>query len=216
MKVAEVAAAPAVALFEDRARAAASAFRLTDANAGTVAEIVRRLDGLPLAIELAAAQARVLTPDGLLERVASSFDALRATAGDVPERQRALRATLDWSHDLLTDAERALFARLSVFSGGWTMDAATAVCSLHGDTDIVDTLAALLDKSLVAVDLDDMTTEPRFRMLATVQAYACERLVARERDARCSSVRTSSGTGPWPSGHSRGCVGRDRPTGSAG
>jgi predicted ATPase len=172
---------PARRLFVDRARAVSGRFALTEANAGEVAEIVRRLDGLPLAIELAAARMRVLSPGALLERLRSSLDALGASAGDHPERQRTLRATLDWSYDLLTEPERALLARLAVFAGGWTIEAADAVCAGPDGADVLEPLASLLDKSLVIADRGEAGTEPepRFRMLETVRTYAGERLEAR-------------------------------------
>ena len=122
--VAEVAAWPAVALFVDRARAVHAGFALTEGNAAAVAEICRRLEGLPLAIELAAARIRLLDPPALLDRLAASLDALGTGAVDLPERQRTLRATVEWSVGLLEDAERSLLEVTAVFTDGWTIPAA--------------------------------------------------------------------------------------------
>src|SRR5215468_8730252 len=129
--VAEVAAWPAVALFVDRARAVRPDFELTEGNAAAVAEICRRLEGLPLAIELAAARTRLLDPAGLLERLAASLDALGTGAVDLPERQRTLRATVEWSVGLLTDRERSLLEVTAVFADGWTIHAAAQVAGLE-------------------------------------------------------------------------------------
>src|SRR6516225_9646234 len=130
MKPAELAASPAVALFVDRAQAVRPGFTLTAANAAAVAEICRRLEGLPLAIELAAARTRLLDPSALLRRLTSSLDALGTGAVDLPERQRTLRATVQWSVGLLTEAERSLLETVAVFTGGWTIGAAAQVAGL--------------------------------------------------------------------------------------
>lgn len=169
-----IAASESAQLFAERAADAAPDFALTEENAPAVAEICRRLDGLPLALELAAARVRVLPPPALLERLAGTLD-LQAGQADLPERQRTLRATLDWSHALLDEAERALFARLAVFTGGWTLAAAEAICTEEGEPPVIDTLSSLVEKSLVAPDAPG-AVEPRFRMLETVRAYAAERL----------------------------------------
>jgi predicted ATPase len=123
--VEEVSGAPAVELFVERARAASPSFKLTEANAAAVAAICWRLDGLPLALELAAARARFLGPTALLSRLDRALEA--GGARDLPERQRTMRSTLDWSHDLLHEPEKELFRRLSVFAGGWTLEAAEDV-----------------------------------------------------------------------------------------
>jgi predicted ATPase len=170
---------PAVRLFVDRAEAADPGFRLTDDNTAAVIELCRRLDGLPLAIELAAARTRLLSPPRLLERLDRSDSVLAGSAVDAPERQRTLRATLDWSYQLLTSGEQAMLAWLSVFSGGFTLAAAEAVCARGPSVDVLETVASLLDKSLLAVD-DTGGDEPRLRMLETVRAYAAERLDERE------------------------------------
>ena len=121
-----------VSLFTERARAVAPGFELTDANAGAVAEICRRLDGLPLAIELAAARVRLLPPQALASRLDQRFSLLTGGARDLPERQRTLKNTLDWSFDLLSAGEQALFARLGVFAGPFGLPAAEAVCAPDG------------------------------------------------------------------------------------
>jgi predicted ATPase len=176
----------AVQLLVARAVAVRPGFALTPANAAALAELCRRLDGIPLALELAAAQLRILTPDALLTRLGTGLDrALDLAAGpvDLPGRQRTLRATLEWSFGLLSEAQRVLLARLSVFTGAWTLAASEAVGVVDGDLDAVDTLAALVAQSLVRVDESD-PDEPRFRMLETVRAYAAERLAERsETDA---------------------------------
>ncbi len=177
---------PAVEFFVARAVAVRPGFALTPANAAAVAELCRRLDGIPLALELAAVQLRILTPQALLTRLGAGLDrALDLAAGpvDLPGRQRTLRATLEWSYGLLSQAQRVLLARLSVFSGAWTLAAAEAIGTVDGDLDAVDTLSALVAQSLVRVDESD-ADEPRFRLLETVRAYAAERLAERaETDA---------------------------------
>ena len=162
---------PAVALFVQRARAVRRDFALTDESATAVAEICARLDGLPLAIELAAARSKLLPPQAMLERLGSRLD-LTGGARDAPERQQTLRTTIDWSYGLLSGEERRLFARLAVFAGGWTLEAAEAVC---GDEDVrvLDALSSLVDNSLVR---QGGNREPRFAMLETVREYAIERL----------------------------------------
>jgi len=161
---------PSVALFVHRARAANNAFALDAESAPVVAEICRRVDGLPLAIELAAARTKLLPPRALLERLGRSLELLAGGARDLPPRQRTLRATIDWSHDLLEPDEQRLFARLAVFAGGCTLEAAEAVC---GDgLPSLEILASLIDKSM----LRSLGDEPRFSMLETQREYALERL----------------------------------------
>jgi predicted ATPase len=174
--VAEVAAWPAVALFVDRARAVRPGFALTEGNAAAVAEICRRLEGLPLAIELAAARIRLLDPAALLDRLAASLDALGAGAVDLPERQRTLRATVAWSVGLLDDAERSLLEAAAVFTDGWTIPAAAAVAAVEEDR-ALELSEALARHSLVYVDSTELG--PRSRMLETVRAFVAERLAAR-------------------------------------
>jgi len=172
----DVAASPAVALFVDRARAVRPGFALTEGNAAAVAEICRRLEGLPLAIELAAARTRLLDPPALLARLAASLDALGTGAVDVPERQRTLRATVDWSVGLLTGAERSLLEVAAVFTGGWTIQAAARVAGLD-ENRALELSEALARHSLVY--LDSTQLGPRTRMLETVREFAAERLAAR-------------------------------------
>jgi predicted ATPase len=169
----------AVALFMQRARAVRPGFAVTDANAPAIAEICHRLDGLPLAIELATARLKILSPEALLARLASRFDLLQGGTRDLPERHRTLRGAIDWSHDLLGDRERRLFRRLAVFAGGATFEAAEAVCRLdpEGEGDMLESIASLLDSSLLTGTFGD-DGELRVFMLHTMRAYARERLEA--------------------------------------
>lgn len=166
----------AVALFVDRARAVRPDFELTDASAAAVAEIAARLDGLPLAIELAATRIRMLPPEAILSRLDQRLPLLAASARGRPERQRTMRAAIDWSYELLRDADRRLFARLSVFPGGCSLDAAEAVCD-PGDlgTPLLDGLGALVEQSLLR-RVDTAEGQPRFGLLETMLEYAAERL----------------------------------------
>lgn len=173
----------AVELFCQRARAVAPGFRLTAANAATVAKICRRLDGLPLAIELAAARIKVFSPRALLERLDPGLQMLAGGARDLPARQRTLRDAIAWSYDLLDADERALFDRLSVFAGGCTPEAVEALCEPEagGRTgQVLETLASLVDNSLLlsrtAAPTGRGDGEPRFTMLETIREYAAERL----------------------------------------
>jgi predicted ATPase/class 3 adenylate cyclase len=163
---------PAVALFCERARAHDPDFRLCDANADAVAEICRRLDGLPLAIELAAARCGLLTPGEIAERLDAALGALGAGARDAPARQRTLRATIDWSHDLLSDAERQCFARFAVFVGGASVQAAETIMAAD-----LDTLDRLVAKSLLVRVLRPRSVT-RLLMLETIRAYASEQFAA--------------------------------------
>ena len=174
--VAEVAASPAVALFVDRARAVRPGFALTEGNAAAVAEICRRLEGVPLAIELAAARTRLLDPPALLDRLAASLDSLGTGAVDLPERQRTLRATVEWSVGLLEDDERSLLEVTAVFTDGWTIPAAAQVAGLDEDR-ALELCEALARHSLVAIDSTELG--PRSRMLATIREFVAERLAAR-------------------------------------
>jgi predicted ATPase len=170
-----LASLPAVQLFVDRAQAIRHDFALTDDNATAVLEICRRLDGLPLAIELAAARTRLLNPGSLLARLGSRLDALGTGPVDLPERQRTLRATVEWSVGLLEETEQRMLATLSVFVEGWTVEAAMQVSDLTEDRTL-DLLDALAGHSLVNVDATP--AGPRFRMLASVREFAAERLAA--------------------------------------
>jgi predicted ATPase len=172
----ELTASPAVALFVDRARAVRPGFALTQGNAAAVAEICRRLEGLPLAIELAAARTRLLDPRALLDRLAKSLDALGTGAVDLPERQRTLRATVEWSVGLLADAERSLLEIMAVFVGGWGVEAAAEVAGLEEDR-AIELSESLARHSLI--QLDYTGPAPRSRMLATVREFVAERLAAR-------------------------------------
>ena len=165
--------APSVALFVQAATAVSPTFTLTDENRAAVADIVRALDGLPLAIELAAAHVRLFAPSMLAARLTQRLDVLSGGAEDLPPRQRTLRATLDWSHQLLTPAEQVLFARMSVFAGGATLDGVDAVCGDGSVGDVVVVVSSLLEKNLLVAEAAD---EPRVSMLHIVRAYAAERL----------------------------------------
>lgn len=164
----------AVRLFIDRAQAADRSFHVDDHNAPAVAEITHRLDGIPLAIELAAARVRMLTPEAILDRMGGDrFKLLRGGARDLPERHQTLRSTIDWSYNLLDDNEKALFRRLGVFNGGWTLDAAESVCNPDGDMDMFELTASLVEQSLIYTT--ECTDEPRFAMLETLRQYARDR-----------------------------------------
>ena len=182
----------AVALFVERARAVKADFAVTDANAPAVAEICVRLDGLPLAIELAAARAKLLSPQALLARLEQRFDLLTGGPRDQPARQQTLRATIDWSYGLLGPDEQTLFARLAVFAGGCTLEAAEAVC---GDDGLLTALSTLIDNNLLAQE-EQPDGEPRFTMLETIRAYALELLEA-------SGERPTRFAGGTPSTFSR-------------
>ncbi len=178
LDLAQVVASPAVQLFVDRAVSALPSFELTDANAGAVAEICRRLDGLPLALELAAPRLRMMGPEVLAERLDRRFALLTEDRRGVDARHRTLRAVVDWSHDLLAREEQALFARLSTFAAGFDLRAAEAVCAADGtpSTSVVGVLANLVDRSMVqVVDRD----EPRYRLLETLRDYGREQLERR-------------------------------------
>jgi len=173
----------AVELFVQRARAAVPDFALSAANASAVAAICQRLNGLPLALELAAARLTLLSPAELLARLDQQLLVLTGGAYDLPERQQTLRATLAWSHDLLSASEAAMFRRLATFVAGWTLAAAQAVCAAdptEADA-VLDSLGALVDQSLVGREIagsDRDNAEPRFAMLEAVRQYAEEQLSA--------------------------------------
>jgi predicted ATPase/class 3 adenylate cyclase len=169
----------AVRLFIERAQAVRADFAVTNENAPAVAEICHRLDGLPLAIELAAARVKLFPPMALLARLSSRLAILTGGPADLPARQQTLRNTIDWSYQLLDAGEKALFARLGVFVGGWNLAAAEAVCTIDGDRplEVLDGIASLLDKSLLRQP-EGVDVEPRFTMLETIREYALERLAA--------------------------------------
>jgi predicted ATPase/DNA-binding SARP family transcriptional activator len=168
----------AVDLFTERARSLQPSFELTATNSDAVAEICRRLDGLPLAIELAAARITLFPPKLLLDRLDERLKLLTTGGRDRPARHQTLRAAIDWSYELLSESQQALLTRLSVFAGGCTLEAAEAVCA--DDMDLIDELAALIDKSLVRREGTD--AEPRFAMLETIREYARERLAERDEE----------------------------------
>jgi predicted ATPase/class 3 adenylate cyclase len=174
-RVPQLALDEAVELFARRARAAAGDFLVTDENAETVAEICRRLDGLPLAIELAAPRVRTLSPRALLRRLDQRLPLLTGGSQDADERQRTLRNTIAWSHDLLREREQRLFRQLAVFVGGFRLEAAAAV---GGSADVLDDLDSLVEKSLLLRLREDSDGEPRFWMLETIREYAREQLEA--------------------------------------
>jgi predicted ATPase len=168
---------PAIALFVARAKAVKHDFALTKENVPAVAAICARLDGLPLAIELAAARIKLLSPSAMLARLEGRLNLLTGGARDLPSRQQTLRGTVDWSYGLLNAAEQTLFRRLSIFAGGCTLEAVEAVCDTKGDLglDVLDGMASMVDKSL-AQQVEQADTETRFRMLSTLREYALERL----------------------------------------
>lgn len=167
----------AVRLFIERARAAKADFAVTNANAPAVAEICHRLDGLPLAIELAAARVKLFPPQALLARLSNRLQLLTGGARDLPVRQQTLRAAIDWSYDLLDEGEKTLFVRLGVFVGSFTLDAAEDIAH----SSVFDTVAALVDKSLLRQE-EGIDGEPRFWMLETIREYALERLAASDEE----------------------------------
>jgi predicted ATPase len=201
----------AVRLFVERAEAVEPRFRLDDATAPAIAEICVRLDGLPLALELAAARCRLLSPAGILDRLEHRFGLLTGGPRDVPARQQTLRDTIAWSHGLLDDAEQRLFAQLGVFVGGWTVGAAQAVSAEGDGEDVLDRISSLVDKNLILRQPDE-NGEPRFTMLETICEYAREELergggahAARERHAawcvqlaeRAEPELTAAGQATW-------------------
>jgi predicted ATPase len=175
----ELGANPSVRLFVERAASWEPRFTLTERNAAAIAQICRRLDGIPLALELAAARTPVLTSDQIAARLDQRFRLLTGGSRAALPRQQTLRAALDWSYDLLKEPERLLLNRLAVFAGGWSLEAAEAVCA-NGDIepdDVLDVLAQLVRKSLVLVD-EGGDVGKRYRLLETVRQYGRERLVA--------------------------------------
>jgi predicted ATPase len=201
----ELATNDAVRLFAARAGAVDPGFQLNDENVDAVVEVCGRLDGLPLAIELAAARSKLLPPEQMSRRLDRALDVLVGGAQDLPTRQRTLRATLEWSHGLLSDDERTLFARLAVFFGGWTLEAAEAVCGGDG-LDVLGTLSSLVDESLVR-PLRRPTGVPRFAMLETIREYAVELLAAsgeaevlRRRHGEHMLTRVEEAAAAWHAG----------------
>jgi predicted ATPase len=201
---------PAVALFCERAQLHDPGFRLGEANAAAVAEICRRVDGLPLAIELAAARCGLLSPSEISERLDTALGALGAGTRDAPARQRTLRATIGWGHDLLSDAERECFARFAVFAGGATVEAAETILGAG-----IDTLDHLVAKSLL-VRRQHARAPTRLGMLETIRADATERPRHRRRQASGLPaplpLLPDAGAAPRkrPGSHERGAPGAPR------
>ncbi len=165
-----------VALFTERARAVVPSFQLSEGNAPAVAEIVHQLDGLPLAIELAAARVKMFPPQALVRRLGRRFDFLTSGTRDLPDRQRTLRGALLWSYNLLNEDEQALFRRQAVFDGGFTIEAAERVCVAEDEHfDVVEILSSLVDKGLLRLSHSD-TEEPRFERLRTIRDFSIELL----------------------------------------
>jgi non-specific serine/threonine protein kinase len=186
-------ASPAVGLFIERAQESRADFELSDENADAVVQICRRLDGIPLAIELAAARVKLLPPQALLSRLQRRLDLLTGGASDLPERQRTLRNAMDWSYELLTETEQGVMTRMGAFVGGCSLDAAEAVCGEPFGLDIggiVDTLASLVDKSFVR-QREGADGEPRFSMLETIREYALERLDQRGEAAQVQGLHAA-------------------------
>jgi predicted ATPase/DNA-binding SARP family transcriptional activator len=181
--VAAVAAAPAVRLFLDRARSVRPGFDLDETTAPAVAAICRQLDGMPLAIELAAARVKALPPREIADRLRDRFALLTAGPRTSEARHRTLRATIDWSHDLLSSDERRLLRRLAVFRGGWTLEAAEQICGFSGldAGDVAELLFRLVDRSLVVAD----PATGRFRLLVTIGEYALSRLRDTDEERTC-------------------------------
>src|SRR5581483_949559 len=165
--------AAAVQLFAERATATRPSFELTDETSPVVEALCRRLDGLPLALELAAARLRLMTPDALLERLDRALDVLVSGSRDSAERQQTLRATIEWSHSLLDEPEQRLFRRMALFVGGCTLADVEAVCADPGGS-CLDELESLVDKALVQLDAQG----DRLRLLETIREFAAERLAA--------------------------------------
>jgi predicted ATPase len=169
---------PSISLFLERAKAVKHDFVLSPENAAAVAGICARLDGLPLAIELAAARIKLLPPSAMLAKLESRLNLLTGGAQDLPTRQRTLRSTVDWSYGLLNATEQTLFRRLAVFVGGCSLEAIEAVCDTRGDLglDLLDGMSSMVDRSLVQ-QVESAEAEVRFVMLSTLREYALERLV---------------------------------------
>ncbi len=177
-RVADLMQQPVVELFVQRARNACPDFALDEANVGAVVDVCRRLDGLPLAIELAAARIKVLSPRDLATWQGERLEVLTAGPRDLPPRLRTLRSAIDWSHDLLMSDEQLLFRRLAIFTGGCTLEAVCAVCARNETPGaVLDGLASLVDKNLLR-RAGRAGEKPRFSMLETIRAYALERLHA--------------------------------------
>ncbi len=191
----DLARSDAARLFVDRARAGQHSFRLDEASAGPVGQICRRLDGIPLAIELAAARVAVLSPAEIARRLDDCLEVPAGGSRTGLPRHRTLIASMEWSHGLLDDVERALFRRLAVFAGGFALDAARSVCADDrlGAARVLDVLSRLVAKSLVSVE--EHGTTRRYRLLETVRQYAADRLNESGESAAVHGGRASS-SGP--------------------
>jgi predicted ATPase len=189
-----------VALFVRRSASIRHGFTLTQDNAAAVVEICRRLDGLPLAIELAAARTKLFSPHELLRRLDRRLPLLGSGARNMPARQRTLRDAIAWSYDLIGEDEQRLFRRLAIFAGGCTLESATAISRFDGDgpTDVLDGVASLIDQHLV--QSYEATTGTRFRMLETIREFAIERLEAAGELAKTATLARR----PVPSSRRRG------------
>ena len=204
----------AVQLFVARARAASPAFALTAANQAAVAAICARLDGLPLAIELAAARVPVLPPAALLARLDRALPLLTGGARDRPDRLRTMRDAIAWSHDLLDPAEQALFRRLAVFVGGFDLAGAEAVAGVgDGGLDALDGIASLVEKSIVQQVGGPEAEEPRYRMLETVREFGLERLAASGEEPTVRGAHAAYVAGDGRSGHRAAVLAGVRPGG---
>ena len=177
----------AVALFVERAQRVRPEFEVDRANVEATADLVRRLDGLPLAIELVAARAHLLEPGQMLERLERGTGVPMSAGPDFPQRQRTLRATLEWSHQLLTPEQQTLMARLGVFADGATLEAIESVCSGAPVVDLLDALSALLDNGLIRVDRQRREGQPRFALFQTAREFALERLAASDEGREVSA-----------------------------
>jgi predicted ATPase len=179
---------PAVALFVERAQRVRPGFVVARSNVEALVDLVRRLDGLPLAIELVAARAHLLEPGQMLERLERGTGVPMSAGADFPQRQRTLRATLEWSHDLLTPSQQTLLARLGIFADGATLEAIESVCSGAPVSDLLDDLSELLDNGLLRADRQGGEGQPRFRLFMTVREFASDQLAAAA-DAEAVSAR---------------------------
>lgn len=211
----EIACCDSVRLFVERSRLHRPAFDLTEQNAGAVAEICRRLDGIPLALELAAARMKTLTPPQIADRLDDRFRLLTTGSRTSLPRQQTLRALIDWSYSLLSEQERVLLARLGVFAGGWTLEAAEEVCA-EGPIErwqALDLLASLVEKSLVTYQEEGQV--PRYRLLETIRQYALDRLKEMEEETATRSRHAAfflqfseSCVSEWRSGHQQEILAR--------
>jgi predicted ATPase/class 3 adenylate cyclase len=204
----ELAAYDSVALFEERAQAVRPEFELTAENAAAIGEICARLDGLPLAIELAAARVRSMSPDAMRQKLGRRLTLLAGGARDLPERQQTLRGTIAWSHDLLDETDRRFFARFSVFAGGAELSGVEEVTGDPGSRPALDAVESLLDKSLLR--LEPLRSDaPRYGMLETIREFASEQLVERG-EGDLISRRHASWVAKYVEGEARSVLGTNR------